>query len=411
MFMPFSVLGIWVRGLLALALLGAGAYLLFLWYEHRETVIVSQVQLPAQKGDIGDHSVPTTTEVIVTAPWNFGTNRETAFLVTGLVLLGWSLIGRLVFYPRLFSKTGLDEPSIETIGEVEKLRLPDGSYLRMESIGPLGADPVVLIHGWSLDNHEWCYSKKLLARQFRVISWDLPGLGQSDRPVDRDWSLEKLAAILDLVVAKSQGRPVAIVAHSIGVMIALTYCKLYPEALGTRVRALVLAHGTYTNPVKTTKNASFYTALQRPVIVPLCHLMIWLSPLVRVLNWLGYLSGSVHRSTERVSFSGQETRGQLDFLARLFTKAAPDVVGSGMLAMLRYDATATLGNIPIPTLIVTGDNDETCLPAASRFMADRIPAAQLMVLSRSKHCGLFEHPQEFNEAVAAFLVIHGAVTS
>lgn len=67
--------------------------------------------------------------------------------------------------------------------------------------------------------------------------------------------------------------------------------------------------------------------------------MIWLSPLVRVLNWLSYINGSAHRSTERSSFSGRETRGQLDFLTRYYATSAPDVVAHGMLGMLRFDAT------------------------------------------------------------------------
>jgi hypothetical protein len=57
-------------------------------------------------------------------------------------------------------------------------------------------------------------------------------------------------------------------------MIILTYCKLFPAALGTRVRALVLAHGTYTNPVRTTSMAGLYTALQKPILEPLCALVV-----------------------------------------------------------------------------------------------------------------------------------------
>ena len=39
LFMPFQVLGIWMRGLLALALLAVGTTLLACWYNHRETVV------------------------------------------------------------------------------------------------------------------------------------------------------------------------------------------------------------------------------------------------------------------------------------------------------------------------------------------------------------------------------------
>ena len=87
-----------------------------------------------------------------------------------------------------------------------------------------------------------------------VIVWDLPGLGRSTRPTNRDYSTEK---------------------------ITLTFCRLFPKALGDRVRAIALVQTTYTNPVRTTSMAGLLTALERPVIVPLLHLTIWLSPLMR----------------------------------------------------------------------------------------------------------------------------------
>ena len=131
--------------------------------------------------------------------------------------------------------------------------------------------------------------------------------------------------------------------------------------------------------------------------------MIWLSPIVRVLNWLSYLNGSAHRSTERDSFSGGETRSQLDFITRSYCKAPPDVVGRGMLAMFRYDATTTLSRFSIPTLVVAGEKDSTCTLEANRYMADAIPGARLSVLRSMKHCGLYEQHEQFHEIVVEFL--------
>lgn len=212
-----------------------------------------------------------------------------------------------------------------------------------------------------------------------------------------------LARNLQAVIMASGDKPVVLLGHSIGVMITLTYCRLFPESLGTRVRGLVLGQGTYTNPVRTTRFATVYSALQKPVLEPLCHLMIWLSPIVRVLNWASYLNGSAHRSTERDSFSKNETKGQLDFITRLYCEAAPDVVAHGMLSMLKFDATDILSQIPIPTLVVVGDADQTCLPEAGQFMANRIPNAKLFTLKGMKHCGLFEAHAEFDQAAADFV--------
>ena len=82
---------------------------------------------------------------------------------------------------------------------------------------------------------------------------------------------------------------------------------------------------------------------------------------------------------------------------------SPYVVGKGMLAMFRYDATNVLTKIPVPTLIVAGDRDRYCLPEASQFMKQKIPNASLEVLDNAKHCGLFEYHKCFHKAITEFV--------
>ena len=279
---------------------------------------------------------------------------------------GWST--------RWLRRRGRDEPNHQRDGEEHRLRRPDGTELQVEFYGPADALPLVLTHGWGCDSTEWYYTNCKLSDRYRLIVWDLPGLGRSSAPANNDYSLEKMAGDLDAVIRLAGDRPVILAGHSIGGMILLTYCRLYPEALGQRVRGLILAHTTYTNPVKTTSMASLYTALQKPVLEPLCHLMIWLSPVVWLLNCLSYLNGSAHRSSERSAFSGNETRGQLDFYAAYTPRCWPAVIARGMLAMFRYDATAKIGTIGVPVLVVVGDGDKMCTPEASEFMQRSIPA-------------------------------------
>lgn len=413
-FMPFQILGIWLRGLLALLLLSGGAYLLREWYVHRSYDVVEPAPAAGFEPTVEGSDEAGPPQGVPPAPaqgaqqvrrveWRFGFNRETACLLGGLALLAWSVGGRFLGGPSLWRKRGEDEPRSFRHGSVQRLRRPDGSELQVEVYGPEDGMPIILTHGWGLDSDEWYYAKRQLGTQFRLITWDLPGLGKSSRPADNDWSLEKLARDLDAVLTLAGDRPAVLVGHSIGGMISLTFCRLFPEALGRRVCGLVLAQTTYTNPVKTTSMASLYTALQKPVLEPLCHLMVWLAPLVWVLNWLSYLNGSAHRSTERSSFSGRETRGQLDFLARYYLHAWPGVVARGLLAMFRYDATDTLGSIPVPTLVVAGDRDTICTPEASATMNRTIPEARLMTLPDARHCGLFEHHQRFAAGVRDFV--------
>lgn len=416
MFTPASILGMLFRPLLSILFLATGIYLLTMWYNHRERQVIERIEVPALQEVVeGDRpqelrqppaqelrQPPETIERVRTVSWEFGLNRETAFLLGGLALVSWSIGGGWVFSPRLLRRIGRDEPG-KLQGQVQQVRMPDGTQLHVESFGREDAPPIVCVHGWGLDHQAWYYFIKRFSADYRIITWDLPGLGQSDQPADRNWSLERLAQSLHAVIGVAGKKPVVLVGHSIGVMTILTYCKLFPASLGTRVIGLVLGQSTYTNPVKTTSGAAIYTALQKPVLEPLCHLMVWLSPLYRVANWMSYWNGSAHRSTEKESFSGKETRGQLDFFTSYYLPAPPHVIARGMLGMFRYDATDVLARIPIATLVVAGDKDRTCLPEASEFMAKTIPLAELVELKSAKHCGLFEHHFEFHQTVEAFL--------
>jgi pimeloyl-ACP methyl ester carboxylesterase len=293
-------------------------------------------------------------------------------------------------------------PSTERTGEAHAIRRPDGSELRVECFGPADAPPLVWTHGWGLDSTEWFYQKRHLAGRFRLIVWDEPGLGLSKKPDDNDYRLENLAADLDAVLALAGGRPAVLVGHSIGGMITLTLCKEHPEALGARVAGLVLAHTSYTNPVRTTRMAGLYTAIEKPVLVPLLYLTIALWPLVWLMNWMSYLNGSAHRSTRKSSFAGNETRGQLDFVAGFTPRGRPDVLARGMLGMIGYDATEALARISVSTLVVVGDKDTTTLPEAGAYMARHIPGAELVTLTPARHLGLFEHHDRFDRLVAGF---------
>ncbi len=403
MFMPFQILGMWFRGLLSLALIGVGAFLLREWYLNRSVDVVETVPV-ATTPDAPRDDAETRETRVRTVEWQFGMNRETAYLLGGLALIGWSFGGGFLS-TRLWLMTlkSGDDPKATKRGATQRLRLPDGSELHIEISGPEDGIPVILTHGWGLDSGDWHYARNELSGRYRVITWDLPGLGRSDRPADNDWALEKLARALDAVLSLARNRPAILVGHSIGGMITLTFCRLFPEALGSRVQGIALVHSTYTNPVKTTAWAPLYTALQKPVLEPLCHLMIWLAPLVWLMNWLSYFNGSAQRSTHRSSFAGNETREQLNFMAWYYVQSWPAVLARGQLAMCRYDATATLSTIPVPALIVAGDKDNTCKPEASVTMSKLIPNATLRTLSPARHCGHFEHHEQFAAAMHEFV--------
>jgi pimeloyl-ACP methyl ester carboxylesterase len=260
-----------------------------------------------------------------------------------------------------------------------------------------------MTHGWGANSTAWYYAKRDLAGSYRLALWDLPGLGLSGQPRDRVYSIDRMAADLEAVLGELGPGPVTLVGHSIGGMIALTFCRLFPQHLGRRVDALALVDTTHARPTRTIVLSGLVRALERPLFVPLLHLTIWLSPLVWAMNWLSYLNGTAHLFTMWSGFAGRETRGQLDYAARLTPMASPAVLARGMLAMLRYDESATVGAIPVPALVVVGDHDRVTVPEASRAMSRAIPAGRLAVLAGAGHMGVLDQHQQLHEALTHFL--------
>lgn len=382
---PTAILPIWLSGLLSLGIIGSAFYLLREWY---------------QTSWVNDRLL----NRMVFDP-DFGLNAPTALLVGGLLLLVWAVAGGLLvqLFLRLTSRSSSHErPNRERDGRVQTVRRPDGTELHVEHYGPGSGPALILTHGWGTDSTEWYFVKRQLRDRYRIIVWDLPGVGKSTRPPNGDYGLEKFAGDLDAVARLADGEPVVLAGHSIGGMTTLTLCKLFPEALGARIAGLVLVHTTYTNPVRTTTLARLNTALERPVIVPLLHLTIWLSPFVWLMNVLSYVNGNSHVFSKLTGFGGTETWQEVDFSTRYNLYMSPAVLAKGMFGMLRYDASATLKTIGVPTLVVAGDRDPVCKPEASERISRDVPNAELAMLAPAKHNGFMEHNQEFGTLVADF---------
>lgn len=382
---PTAIFAMWLLGLLSAAVLAGAIYLGHEWQArswHWDETARQSFFAP----DLG---------------WNEPTAILLGAAALGLVAVAGGPLLKAIL--RLTKRSG-DDPRGGLGPSVSEQRLtrPDGSELQVRMFGADHAPPLVLTHGWGLHSEEWVYAVRELARDFRIIVWDEPGLGASTRPRNRDYSLEKFARDLDAILTLVGPRPAILAGHSIGGMIILTWCRLFPQAVGTRITGLVLTNTTYTNPVRTTSGAAIFTAIEKPVLIPLLYLTIALSPLVWLMNWLSYRNGTAHLMNMRTSFAGTETWEQIDFSARFQIQASPAVLARGMLGMIRYDATATLKTIAAPVLVVAGDKDTTCKPEASERMTRDIPRARQVTLAPARHLGLIEHHARYATAVREF---------
>ena len=66
-----------------------------------------------------------------------------------------------------------------------------------------------------------------------------------------------------------------------------------------------------------------------------------------------------------------------------------------------YDLEEGLAALAVPTLLITGDEDEPCLDA-NLYLKRTIPTAGLLVIPKSGHTINLEEPDAFNQACADF---------
>jgi pimeloyl-ACP methyl ester carboxylesterase len=107
-----------------------------------------------------------------------------------------------------------------------------------------------------------------------------------------------------------------------------------------------------------------------------------------------------------VRFRAKNPRGWQEFADHLVAHspkgAALTLRGVQMRRPMLYELVAGMKTIDVPTLVMTGDEDDPCLEA-SLLLKRSIRSAGLVVLPRAGHTINIEDPEAFNAAVAEFL--------
>ncbi len=242
----------------------------------------------------------------------------------------------------------------------------DGVKIYYEDTGT--GDPVLLSHGYSATSQMWRGQVADLSSDYRVITWDMRGHGQSDSPEDQA-AYSEAATVADMAaILDACGIERAVIGGlSLGGYMSLAFHLAYPE----RVRALMLfdTGPGYRNP--KGREAWNETAYARA--------RAFEEKGLEALGGSAEVRVSQHRSADGLA------------------KAA-----RGMLAQFDSRVIESLETIRVPTLVLVGANDTPFLNA-SQYMADKIPGAKLVTIPDAGHAANIDQPEAFNRAVREFL--------
>ena len=139
----------------------------------------------------------------------------------------------------------------------------NGTALHVVEMGPKDGVPVVLIHGASGNTRDFTQGfAQELAKTYRVLVFDRPGLGYSDPIGPRGGSLAAQAALLQAASAQLGATRPIVLGQSYGGAVALAWAVHHPD----NIRALVPVAAA-SNPW-STGISTYYKLLSHPIAGP-----------------------------------------------------------------------------------------------------------------------------------------------
>lgn len=241
--------------------------------------------------------------------------------------------------------------------------------------------PLIFLHAFPLNRTMWVEQESRFSSQFRVITVDLRGYGESDAPLGR-YALDQAAADVIGLLDHLSIRQAVFVGLSMGGYILFALYRKYAD----RVTGLVLADTRAQADTAEGKEARFQMAqtAYKNGSSAIADLMIpkLLSP--ATVQTKPDLVRRVRRMIDRNQVSG---------------------IAGGLMAMAeRPDSVTLLKEITCPTQIIVGEQDLPTPPADAKLMADHIPGACLTIIPRAAHLSNLEQPDLFNETICSFIL-------
>jgi pimeloyl-ACP methyl ester carboxylesterase len=264
------------------------------------------------------------------------------------------------------------------------------SYLEA---GPADAPAVVLLHGLGATNASFLPTFWELARTRHVIAPDLPGHGDSSKPIrpyHAGFFARWLAALLDAL----QIERADLVGNSLGGRIALEAGYRHPQ----RIRRIVLL----------APALAFLRHRQYVAIVRLLRPELAAVPLLithgRVVAGLRALFARPSR------LRPEWYAAAADEFLRIFRQPRGRIAFFSALRQIYMDEPhgprgvwARLPSLQVPALFVWGDRDWLVPARFAAHVERRLPGARSVVLRDCGHVPQYELPSRTNELVEAFL--------
>jgi proline iminopeptidase len=252
--------------------------------------------------------------------------------------------------------------------------------------------PVYICHGGPFGRYDLFISDlEPLADAYTLVFHDYRGSGSSGSAPPETYAFEQLAHDLEQLRRHLGHGEINVLAHSMGVWVALNYALAYPEAL----EQLVLAGGSPVSPrlvPRAMARALGPWRLARTIVQQLIYVVVW--------SWRASSPGA-RRALVKLSQITQE--GRREFRDQIASRPIVDNEDGPELLKeaLRCDLRERLRDVTAPTLVLYGSKDALGVVGAQEF--ERLSNVEFCRLEGVGHDVFIEDPEDAIPAAKAFL--------
>ncbi len=239
--------------------------------------------------------------------------------------------------------------------------------------------PLVFIHGLGSSTRDWESQIPEFSKSFQVITLDLRGHGQSDKPAG-PYTMQQFSDDLSGLLQALGVASAHIVGISLGGGIAFQFAIDHP----TQVKTLTIVNSAPTlgDPAQVKPEID-----RRVGIVQQMGMRAMGQALAP--NLFPKPEHAVLRETFIERWAENDPRAYIE----------------ATRSMLDWNVVAQLGKIQCPTLVIAADQDYSPVAVKEAYIK-LMPNARLVVIPDAHHATPIERPAEFNAALAKFLGEH-----
>jgi pimeloyl-ACP methyl ester carboxylesterase len=246
-------------------------------------------------------------------------------------------------------------------------------------------DPVVFIHGHTLDHRMWdAQVDALTGASYRVVRYDLRGHGRSEAP-PTGYSTEELASDLKALLDNLDIERAHIVGLSRGGGVALAFVLAYPGMTRTV---------TFIDSILPGR------AMGDDISVPLREVNRRWREQGRVAFEEAWLTSELLAPARRDPILAVQLEAMVRSYSGAEMSAPPPAPRSATPATPLADR---LSEVRAPALVIVGELDLPSFHASAQEMARAIPDARMRLIADAGHMANMERPEAVNAALLEFL--------